>query len=151
MGQNVYPGGQGLSPACHSQGEASWTDMSQWVSVPVEALPAPCMPHHSLARHRRLRLKIQPGNCWLNIHLFVYYDLCMFRWARTERAVCKTASLVHIVCLCVYKTCACYVVKCAFVVSWQVGIVRIMDCTWASSECLAYGAKIVSKSTCISP
>lgn len=104
-----------------------------------------CMPHHSLAPHRRLGLKIQPGNCWLNIHLFVYYDLCMFRWARNENAVCKTASLVHIVCMCVYKTYACCVVKCAFVASWQVGIVRIMDCTWASSKCLAYGAKIVSK------
>ncbi len=75
-------------PADHAQEEAAQTGMSQWVALPKEALPDPA-PYtwHITASppHRRLRLKTQAGSCWLKIHLSVYYDLCMFHWARNEK------------------------------------------------------------------
>lgn len=100
---------------------------SQWVALPKEALPdpAPCTWHITASPpHRRLGLKTQAGSCWLKIHLSVYYDLCMFHWARNEKER-RTASLAHIVCVCVWGHCtyACLCTLCVYVcvASWQVG------------------------------
>lgn len=77
-----------LGPADHAQHKAAQTGMSQWAALPKEALPyqAPYTWHITASPpHRRLGLKTQAGSFWLKIHLSVYYDLCMFQWARNEK------------------------------------------------------------------
>ena len=140
---------RGPGPEDHAQEEAAQTGMSQWGALPKEALPDPA-PHtwHISASppHRRLWLKTQAGSCWLKIHLSVYYDLCMFHWARNKKREENSFITAYCVYVCGMPVCELYVCVCVCVCTcvWLAGrwgIVKIMDCTWASLECLAYRAK----------
>lgn len=112
----------GLSPADRTQQESAQTGMPRRAGLPEEELPHQT-PHtwHITASspHRRLGLKTQAGSCWLKIHLCLLWFMHVSLSQERKGEEWRTASLVHIVRLCVGT--ASLPRWCLRVCGWQVG------------------------------
>lgn len=93
--------------AHHILREPSQTSTPQWADLLTEA-PSDQTSHtwHMTAfpPHRRLWLKTQAESCWLKIHLCLLWFMHVSLSQERKREKRRTASLVHIVCLCVGTT-----------------------------------------------